>query len=66
MLGGFDKANYTTERLWATARDGVEVPISLVYRNDLFKGDGSNPALLYAYGSYGASMDASFVHYRLS
>ena len=66
VLGGFDKSNYTTERLWATARDGVQVPISLVYRNDLFQGDGSNPALLYAYGSYGSSMDASFVHYRLS
>jgi oligopeptidase B len=66
VLGGFDKANYTTERLWTTARDGVEVPISLVYRTDLFKNDGSNPALLYAYGSYGASMDASFSSPRLS
>ena len=66
VLGGFDKANYTTERLWATARDGVEVPISLVYRSDLFKNDGSNPMLLYAYGSYGASMDASFSSARLS
>ena len=66
VLGGFDKANYTTERLWATAGDGVEVSISLVYRNDLFKSDGSNPALLYAYGSYGSSMDASFSSARLS
>ena len=66
VLGGFDKANYTTERLWAPARDGIEVPISLVYRTDLFKSDGSNPALLYAYGSYGASMDASFSSPRLS
>ncbi|MFB3131151.1 MAG: S9 family peptidase [Rhodothermales bacterium] len=65
ILGDFDKANYTTERLSATARDGVEVPISLVYR----KGtplDGTAPLLLYAYGSYGASMSASFNSARLS
>ena len=66
VLGGFDKAIYTTERLWAPARDGIEVPVSLVYRTDLFKADGSNPALLYAYGSYGSSMDASFSSPRLS
>ena len=65
ILGDFDKANYTTERLSATARDGVEVPISLVYR----KGtplDGTAPLLLYAYGSYGASMSATFNSARLS
>jgi oligopeptidase B len=66
ILGGFDKANYTTERVWAKARDGVEVPISLVYRTEFFKKDGSNPCLLYAYGSYGASIDASFISPRLS
>ena len=66
VLGGFDRNDYTTERLWATAGDGVQVPISLVYRTEMFKGDGSNPALLYAYGSYGASMDASFNSARLS
>ena len=66
VLGGFDKANYTTERLWAPARDGIQVPVSLVYRSELFKGDGSNPMLLYAYGSYGSSMDASFSSPRLS
>ena len=66
VLGGFDKSNYTTDRLWAPARDGIEVPVSVVYRTDLFKGDGSNPALLYAYGSYGSSMDASFSSPRLS
>jgi oligopeptidase B len=59
VLGGFDTANYTVERLMAPARDGVEVPISLVYRTGIER-DGSNPALLYAYGSYGSSMEAWF------
>lgn len=49
-----------TDRFYITARDGVEVPVSLVYRRDLFKGDGSNPLLLYGYGSYGYSIPASF------
>jgi oligopeptidase B len=59
VLGGFDSSNYTVERLKAPARDGVEVPISLVRLNDL-ELDGSNPMLLYAYGSYGSSMDPRF------
>jgi oligopeptidase B len=59
IRGGFDPANYTVERLMAPARDGVAVPISLVYRTGMQR-DGSNPALLYAYGSYGSSMDARF------
>jgi len=46
VLGGFHASNYRTERLWATAPDGVKVPISLVYRKDLLKRDGSNPLLL--------------------
>ncbi len=53
------KDDYTSERLWATVRDGVKVPISLVYKKGVKK-DGSNPLLLYAYGSYGASMSPSF------
>ncbi len=65
VLGGFDSANYKTERLWATAEDGVKVPISLVYRKGMKK-DGSNPLLLYGYGSYGYSMDATFGAYRVS
>lgn len=66
VLGGkFDKNNYTEERIWATAQDGTKVPISKVYRNGLKK-DGSNPFLLYAYGSYGASMDPYFSSIRLS
>ena len=66
VLGGkFDKNNYTEERIWATARDGVKVPISMVYRKGLNK-DGKNPLLQYAYGSYGHSMDATFSSTRLS
>ncbi len=65
VLGGFNSANYKTERIYAIARDGVKVPISLVYRKDTFK-KGKNPLYIYAYGSYGASMSASFRSYRLS
>jgi len=65
VLGGFDPANYKSERLMATARDGVAVPISLVYRKDLFK-QGKNPLMLYAYGSYGATMSAGFSSSYLS
>lgn len=56
---GFTPANYTVERLWATAKDGVKVPLAVVYKNGLKK-DGSNPALLYSYGSYGFSSDVYF------
>ena len=66
VLGGFDKNNYATERLYAPARDGARVPISLVYRKDKFKKDGSNPLLLYGYGAYGLSTDATFSSVRLS
>ena len=62
VLGGFDKNDYAAERLWATARDGVQVPISLVYKKGFEKG----PLLLYAYGSYGYSMDPYFSASRLS
>ena len=66
VLGGkFDKNNYKEERVWATAKDGVKVPISLVYRKELKK-DGNNPLLQYAYGSYGHSMDATFSSTRLT
>jgi oligopeptidase B len=66
VLGGkFDKKNYTEERVWATAKDGTKVPISMVYRKGLNK-DGKNPVLQYAYGSYGYSMDATFSSTRLS
>jgi oligopeptidase B len=56
---GYDPAAYTTERIWATAPDGVRVPISFVYPADL-KTDGQNPCLLIGYGSYGMSYDPSF------
>ena len=65
VLGGFDRENYTTERIQAKAADGTTIPISLLYRKGL-KRDGSNPALLYGYGSYGISIDASFSQVRLS
>jgi oligopeptidase B len=66
VLGEFDKTDYRTERLEAPASDGTMVPISLVYRKDLFEKDGSNPLLLYGYGSYGYSIDPAFRSYRLS
>lgn len=61
----FDKTNYQSERVWATARDGVKVPISLVYKKGIKK-DTSNPLLLYAYGSYGSTVDPYFSSIRLS
>jgi oligopeptidase B len=66
VLGGkFDKENYVEERVWATARDGVKVPISMIYKKGLQK-NGKNPLLLYAYGSYGITMDTYFSSTRLS
>jgi oligopeptidase B len=65
VLGGYDPANYQSERAFATAPDGTQVPISLVYRKGLVR-DGRNPCLLYGYGSYGASMSPSFDQKRLS
>ncbi|CEA15540.1 protease 2 [Fermentimonas caenicola] len=56
---GFNPDDYTVERLWATAPDGVLVPMAIVYKNGLKK-DGSNPALIYSYGSYGYSTDVHF------
>lgn len=66
VLGGqFDKDNYEEKRVWATARDGVKVPISMVYRKGI-QLNGENPLLQYAYGSYGYSMDCTFSTTRLS
>jgi oligopeptidase B len=53
---GYEPSNYVTERVWATARDGTKVPVSLVYRKGV-KRDGTAPLFQYAYGSYGLSMD---------
>ena len=61
----FDPDNYVSERLYATARDGVKVPISIVYKKGMQKG-AKNPLLLYGYGSYGATMDPYFSSVRLS
>ena len=66
VLGGsFDKDNYESKRIWATAEDGTKVPISMVYKKGM-KMDGSNPFLMYAYGSYGATIDPYFSTTRLS
>lgn len=65
VLGGYDAGNYVTERIFAKAKDGTSVPISIVYKKG-FKKDGQSPLLLYAYGSYGASMDPGFSSTRLS
>lgn len=62
---GFERDLYESERIWVKAQDGVEVPVSLVYRKDLFK-KGENPILIYGYGSYGSSIDPSFSSPRLS
>ena len=59
VLGGYDPANYVTERLWATARDGTKIPVSIVYRKG-FEKNGKAALLQYAYGSYGMSMDPGF------
>jgi oligopeptidase B len=65
VLGGFDRANYRSERLMATARDGVKVPISLVYRVGT-KRDGTAPMLLTGYGSYGFPYPVNFSSNRLA
>ncbi|MDE3245851.1 MAG: S9 family peptidase [Acidobacteriota bacterium] len=65
VLGGFDPSKYECKRLWAEARDGVKVPLSVVFRKGI-KLNGKNPLLLYAYGSYGFGMDAGFSSNNLS
>ncbi len=64
--GGYDASKYNSERVWATAKDGVKVPISVIYRKDLKKADGSNPLYVYAYGSYGFTLSDTFSSTRLS
>ena len=65
VLGGYNAADYITERVYATAKKGVKIPVSIVYKNGLVK-DGKAPLLLYGYGSYGISMNAAFNSNRLS
>jgi oligopeptidase B len=62
---GYSAQDYVTERLWATARDGVKIPVSIVYKKG-FKRDGSQPVHLYGYGSYGHAISPGFSTIRLS
>ena len=59
VLGGFDKNDYETKRIYATTGDGTKIPMSIVYKKGIVK-NGNNPALIYGYGSYGATMDPRF------
>lgn len=65
VLGGYDPSKYEAKRIWAVARDGVKVPVSVVYKKGVAL-DGKAPMLLYAYGSYGASEAPTFSSARLS
>lgn len=65
VLGGYDPKDYVTERLYATAKDGAKVPISIVYKKG-FQKNGNHPVLLYGYGSYGITTEPTFSSARLS
>ncbi|HSH02186.1 MAG TPA: S9 family peptidase [Anaerolineae bacterium] len=65
VLGGYDPANYEMEQVMATAEDGAQIPISMVYRKGMER-DGDNPLFLYGYGSYGHTVEPSFDHKRIS
>ncbi len=65
VLGGYDPTQYVSERLWATARDGAKVPVSIVHKKGLQR-DGKSPLFLYAYGSYGIATPVTFSSSRLS
>ena len=64
--GGFDPGFYASERVWVTAEDGAKLPVSVVYRRDAFKKDGTNPLYVYGYGSYGYALPVGFGSTRLS
>ena len=66
VKGDFKPSDYQSERLWAKAKDGTRIPVSLVYRKNKFKKNGTNPVLVYAYGSYGSTIDPYFSSVRLS
>ena len=66
MLGGYDPKRYTSDRIFARAPDGTKIPISLVWREDAAKRDGTAPLLLSGYGSYGYPASATFSHARVS
>jgi oligopeptidase B len=65
VVGGYNPENYVTERIWAPADDGTEIPMSIVYKKGTEK-NGQNPTLIYGYGSYGSSTDPTFSIPRLS
>ncbi len=65
VVGGYESSDYQAERVYAIAKDGKEIPMSMVYKKGIKK-DGNNPLLIYAYGSYGSSMDPYFSSVRLS
>lgn len=65
VLGGYDSSQYVSERLWARSHDGVQVPVSIVYKRGISR-NGQNPLFLYGYGSYGISIDPGFSSIRLS
>jgi oligopeptidase B len=64
--GGYEPSKYASERVWATAKDGVKIPVSVVYRKDMKKADGSNPLYVYSYGSYGINVPVNFSPTRIS
>jgi oligopeptidase B len=64
--GGYDPSRYASERVWATAKDGARIPISVIYRKDLKKAYGSNPLYVYGYGSYGFNLNDTFSAARIS
>lgn len=64
--GGFDPALYGSDRVWVEAKDGVKIPVSVVYRKDSFKRDKTNPLYVYGYGSYGYPLPVGFGAARLS
>jgi oligopeptidase B len=66
VLGGYKPSDYVSERFFIPSHDGTMVPVSLVYKKSMFRRDGSNPLVLYGYGSYGASMDTYFSSSRIS
>ncbi|KAM0826496.1 hypothetical protein ACQ4PT_068841 [Festuca glaucescens] len=66
VLGGFDASNYVTQRKWAAASDGTQIPMTILYRKDMVKLDGSDPTLLYGYGSYEICIDPTFRGSRFS
>ncbi|MBA6357904.1 prolyl oligopeptidase family serine peptidase, partial [Colwellia sp. BRX8-3] len=66
VLGGFNQDDYQAERLFINARDGAAVPVSIVYRRNSFKKDGTNPLLQYGYGAYGLTIDPDFSSQTLS